>query len=89
LIQNLKKQRFRVQFDLRNEKITYRICEHSIQKLSCRRYRRKGAGCKYSGRACAGRRRSGNNSGRWTGGETVERSRRQSLNGKPKRRSTA
>lgn len=31
--QNLKKQGFRVQGDLRNEKITYKIREHSIQKL--------------------------------------------------------
>jgi threonyl-tRNA synthetase len=31
--QNLKKQGFRVKLDLRNEKITYKIREHSIQKL--------------------------------------------------------
>lgn len=31
--QNLKKQGFRVQLDLRNEKITYKIREHSMQKL--------------------------------------------------------
>ncbi|MBI3286263.1 MAG: threonine--tRNA ligase [Burkholderiales bacterium] len=31
--ENLKKQGFRVQADLRNEKITYKIREHSIQKL--------------------------------------------------------
>ncbi|MDQ7969634.1 MAG: threonine--tRNA ligase [Oxalicibacterium faecigallinarum] len=31
--QNLKKQGFRVQLDLRNEKITYKIREHSVQKL--------------------------------------------------------
>jgi len=31
--QNLKKQGFRVNADLRNEKITYKIREHSIQKL--------------------------------------------------------
>lgn len=31
--QNLKKQGFRIQLDLRNEKITYKIREHSIQKL--------------------------------------------------------
>jgi threonyl-tRNA synthetase len=31
--QNLKKQGFRVQSDLRNEKITYKIREHSVQKL--------------------------------------------------------
>jgi threonyl-tRNA synthetase len=31
--QNLKKQGFRVNLDLRNEKITYKIREHSIQKL--------------------------------------------------------
>ncbi|MGE5622268.1 MAG: threonine--tRNA ligase [Bacillota bacterium] len=31
--QNLKKQGFRVVVDLRNEKITYKIREHSIQKL--------------------------------------------------------
>ena len=31
--QNLKKQGFRVQTDLRNEKITYKIREHSVQKL--------------------------------------------------------
>jgi threonyl-tRNA synthetase len=31
--QNLKKQGFRVNVDLRNEKITYKIREHSIQKL--------------------------------------------------------
>lgn len=31
--QNLKKQGFRVHVDLRNEKITYKIREHSIQKL--------------------------------------------------------
>jgi threonyl-tRNA synthetase len=31
--QNLEKQGFRVQADLRNEKITYKIREHSIQKL--------------------------------------------------------
>jgi threonyl-tRNA synthetase len=33
VVQNLKKQGFRVQADLRNEKITYKIREHSIQKL--------------------------------------------------------
>ena len=31
--QSLKKQGFRVQADLRNEKITYKIREHSVQKL--------------------------------------------------------
>jgi len=31
--QNLKKQGFRVGLDLRNEKITYKIREHSVQKL--------------------------------------------------------
>ncbi|MDB5854437.1 MAG: thrS [Herminiimonas sp.] len=31
--QNLKKQGFRVHADLRNEKITYKIREHSVQKL--------------------------------------------------------
>lgn len=31
--QNLKKQGFRVALDLRNEKITYKIREHSVQKL--------------------------------------------------------
>ena len=31
--QNLKKQGFRAHLDLRNEKITYKIREHSIQKL--------------------------------------------------------
>ncbi len=31
--QNLKKQGFRVQVDLRNEKITYKIREHSVQKI--------------------------------------------------------
>src|SRR5690606_12161300 len=31
--QSLKKQGFRVQVDLRNEKITYKIREHSMQKL--------------------------------------------------------
>ncbi len=31
--QNLKKQGFRVQSDLRNEKITYKIREHSVQKV--------------------------------------------------------
>ena len=31
--QNLKKQGFRVAVDLRNEKITYKIREHSLQKL--------------------------------------------------------
>ena len=31
--QNLKKQGFRIHLDLRNEKITYKIREHSIQKL--------------------------------------------------------
>ena len=31
--QNLKKQGFRVAVDLRNEKITYKIREHSVQKL--------------------------------------------------------
>jgi len=31
--ENLKKQGFRVQVDLRNEKITYKIREHSVQKL--------------------------------------------------------
>ena len=31
--QNLKKQGFRVRLDLRNEKITYKIREHSVQKL--------------------------------------------------------
>ncbi|HEY8101959.1 MAG TPA: threonine--tRNA ligase [Burkholderiaceae bacterium] len=31
--ENLKKQGFRVQTDLRNEKITYKIREHSVQKL--------------------------------------------------------
>jgi threonyl-tRNA synthetase len=33
IAQNLKKQGFRVHADLRNEKITYKIREHSIQKL--------------------------------------------------------
>jgi threonyl-tRNA synthetase len=33
VVQNLKKQGFRVQADLRNEKITYKIREHSVQKL--------------------------------------------------------
>lgn len=33
LTQNLKKQGFRVHADLRNEKITYKIREHSVQKL--------------------------------------------------------
>ena len=33
LAQNLKKQGFRVHADLRNEKITYKIREHSVQKL--------------------------------------------------------
>jgi threonyl-tRNA synthetase len=31
--ENLKKQGFRVNLDLRNEKITYKIREHSVQKL--------------------------------------------------------
>jgi len=31
--ENLKKQGFRVQLDLRNEKITFKIREHSVQKL--------------------------------------------------------
>ena len=31
--QNLKKQGFRVHVDLRNEKITYKIREHSVQKI--------------------------------------------------------
>jgi threonyl-tRNA synthetase len=31
--QNLKKQGFRVQLDLRNEKITYKIRQHSVQKV--------------------------------------------------------
>jgi threonyl-tRNA synthetase len=31
--ENLKKQGFRVNLDLRNEKITYKIREHSIQKV--------------------------------------------------------
>ncbi|GGC71891.1 threonine--tRNA ligase [Undibacterium terreum] len=31
--ENLKKQGFRVHLDLRNEKITYKIREHSVQKL--------------------------------------------------------
>jgi threonyl-tRNA synthetase len=31
--QNLKKQGFRAIIDLRNEKITYKIREHSVQKL--------------------------------------------------------
>ena len=31
--QNLKKQGFRIHLDLRNEKITYKIREHSVQKL--------------------------------------------------------
>jgi threonyl-tRNA synthetase len=31
--QNLKKQGFRVHLDLRNEKITYKIREHSVKKL--------------------------------------------------------
>ena len=31
--QNLQKQGFRVQVDLRNEKITYKIREHSVQKV--------------------------------------------------------
>jgi threonyl-tRNA synthetase len=31
--ENLKKQGFRVHTDLRNEKITYKIREHSMQKL--------------------------------------------------------
>lgn len=33
IAQNLKKQGFRVHVDLRNEKITYKIREHSVQKL--------------------------------------------------------
>jgi threonyl-tRNA synthetase len=33
IAQNLKKQGFRVHADLRNEKITYKIREHSVQKL--------------------------------------------------------
>ena len=33
LAQNLTKQGFRVHADLRNEKITYKIREHSVQKL--------------------------------------------------------
>jgi threonyl-tRNA synthetase len=33
VVQNLKKQGFRVALDLRNEKITYKIREHSVQKL--------------------------------------------------------
>ena len=33
IVQNLKKQGFRVCLDLRNEKITYKIREHAIQKL--------------------------------------------------------
>ena len=33
IVQALKKQGFRVQTDLRNEKITYKIREHSMQKL--------------------------------------------------------
>jgi threonyl-tRNA synthetase len=33
IAQNLKKQGFRVQLDLRNEKITYKIREHSVQKV--------------------------------------------------------
>jgi threonyl-tRNA synthetase len=33
IAQNLKKQGFRVQADLRNEKINYKIREHSVQKL--------------------------------------------------------
>ncbi|MEY4207299.1 MAG: hypothetical protein RLZZ20_451 [Pseudomonadota bacterium] len=33
LEQNLKKQGFRVHADLRNEKITYKIREHSLQKI--------------------------------------------------------
>ncbi|GAB3544795.1 threonine--tRNA ligase [Noviherbaspirillum agri] len=33
IAQNLKKQGFRVHLDLRNEKITYKIREHSMQKL--------------------------------------------------------
>ena len=33
LEQTLKKQGFRVQADLRNEKITYKIREHSVQKV--------------------------------------------------------
>lgn len=33
VVQNLKKQGFRVHADLRNEKITYKIREHSVQKL--------------------------------------------------------
>ena len=33
VLQNLKKQGFRAQVDLRNEKITYKIREHSVQKV--------------------------------------------------------
>jgi threonyl-tRNA synthetase len=33
IAQHLKKQGFRVHADLRNEKITYKIREHSVQKL--------------------------------------------------------
>jgi threonyl-tRNA synthetase len=33
VVQALKKQGFRVQPDLRNEKISYKIREHSMQKL--------------------------------------------------------
>jgi threonyl-tRNA synthetase len=32
-VKKLKNQGFRVIFDLRNEKITYKIREHSLQKL--------------------------------------------------------
>jgi threonyl-tRNA synthetase len=33
VVQNLKKQGFRVEGDLRNEKIPYKIREHSVQKV--------------------------------------------------------
>ena len=48
----------RVESDLRNEKITYKIREHSLQKLPYhRRCRRQGKGSGTGGRACP--RRSG------------------------------
>jgi threonyl-tRNA synthetase len=49
----------RVQADLRNEKITYKIREHSVKNCLTSGGGRQRTGCQYRGRAGAGQCRSG------------------------------
>lgn len=56
--QSLQKQGFRASADLRNEKITYKIREHSLQGPLPRRGGGQRAGWKSGGRACPWQRRS-------------------------------